>query len=280
MPSRKVIKRRLTSVTTTKKIMRALDMVSASKLQNCVSRLEFVRAYFSETENIINNVSLCDELMDNIYINPPKTNTAAYLVITGDRGMCGSYYTNLLDKVTKHMKDSGKDIRILTAGSKGYEYFIRNHEEVIYRFDDMLETLFYEDAVRISHQLRNLFLTGEFDEVIIAYTEFESVFIQTPRIRRIMPMGIITNTQPEIRPMKYDMGISSFLDHAIPSYLNMFIYTVMLESIASENAARMVSMDSAVKNATDIIDNLTRTYNRKRQTAITQEISEIISGWQ
>ena len=255
-------------------------MVAASKLHNCKSRLEYARSFFAETERIIGGVDLNDELVDNIYLQPNETNVAAYLIVTGDRGMCGSYNSNLLECARRHMNGSGKDIRLLTIGGKGYDYYRRNKKDVSYRFVDMLETAFYEDAVRISHYLRNLFSLGEVDEINVAYTEFESVFTHTPRIKRILPIVTGAACECKTRPMKYDIEISSYLDHAIPSYLNAFVYTAMLESVACENAARTLSMDSAVNNATDIIDKLTRAYNRNRQTAITQEISEIIAGWQ
>ena len=144
----------------------------------------------------------------------------------------------------------------------------------------MLETAFYEDAVRICRHLRNLYFSEDIGEVYVAYTEFESAFTHIPKIKRILPVTVGETFNDRIRPMKYDLEMDAYLEHAIPAYLNMFVYVALLESVASENASRMLSMDNAVNNATDIIDDLTRAYNRKRQTAITQEISEIISGWQ
>ena len=253
-------------------------MVAASKLQNCKSRLENARTFFAETEKIMNNVNPCEELIDNIYLWPGEADAAAYLVVTSNRGMCGSYNTNLLESVHRHIGESGKKEKLLTIGTKGYEYYRRNGNDVVHNFDDMLETAFYIDAVRISHFLRNLFSSGEVSEVHVAYTEFESAFTHTPKIKRILPVEVGTAFVNEIRPMKYDAGASLYLDHAIPAYLNTFIYMALLESIACENAARMLNMDAAVDNATDIIENLTRAYNRKRQTSVTQEISEIVSG--
>ena len=280
MPSNKLIKRRLESVKTTKKIMRALDMVAASKLQNCKVRLEHARGFLSETENTLGGIEPVGLIMDNSLISSREVNKVAYMVIAGNRGMCGSYNSGVLDAANRHMREYGKENLLVTIGVKAYEHYMLKQTIVHHDFSNMLETAFYEDAVRISHFLRNLYLSGDVDEVYVVYTEFESAFVHSPRVKRLIPVEVGFDFNESCRPMEYDQGVVSFMDHAIPAFLNTFVYASMLESIACENAARMLSMDAAVNNATDIIDKLTLSYNRKRQAAITQEINEIISGWQ
>jgi len=280
VPSQKVIKRRLASVRTTRKIMRAMNMVAASKLQNSKNRLEYARSFLNVCEEMVTGVRFSAALKDNPYFATRNTNASAYFVISSNRGMCGSFNSNLLDCVSQHMGENPKNPIIVTLGSKASEYFQRNGKSVYYKFDELLETAFYEDAVQISHYVRNLVTSGMVDEVFVVYTKFESAFVHTPTVMKIMPIDSNHNGNDDIMPMEYDPDVSTFLDHAIPAYLNTLVYLVMLESNASENAARMLNMDSAVNNASDIIDKLTRASNRIRQSAITQEISEIISGWQ
>ena len=280
MQSNKQIKRRMASVATTRKILRALNMVAASKLQSGKNRLENARSFFAQSERIIKSRKYGEKLVDYAYTKEFDTNCAAYLTVTSNRGMCGSYNANLLECVRQHMQASGKNKRIATVGSKGYEHFARNGIEVEYRFDELLETAFYEDAVRISHYLRSVFMSGEVDEIYIAYTEFQSAFLHVPTIKKIMPIDVDRSFDSDGIPMEYDPDIQLFLDHAIPAYLNTFVYLSILESIACENATRMINMEAAVSSASEIISDLTIKQNRKRQAAITQEISEIISGWQ
>jgi len=272
----KAIKRRIASVDTTKKIMKAMDMVAAAKLQKAKTRLEGVRPFAAEARNILSAIDY-EEARGNMFFKPRKVTHTAYVVITSDRGLCGSHNVNLTEKVLSHI-GAAQNERIIAVGLKGHEYFSARGKNILRTYPDVSETVFYADAMRIADYMTSLFTSGEVDEVYAAYTQFESALTHVPRIVKILPLPLRLAAAPRADDMRYDPDVHSFLDHTIPMFLNAFVYAALIESSACEQAARMISMESAVDNASDIISKLTRTYNRRRQTAITQEISEIVSS--
>ena len=277
MPSMKSIKRRIKSVNATKKIMKAMNMVSASKLQKARIQLNAARPFLSEASRVIDNLKNCNERLESIFVKQRQVNNTAYVVITSDRGLCGSFNTNVAEKAHSHMKE-GKNEHVIALGLKGRDYLRRRGKNVLRSYAGISETAFYEDAVSIASILASLYTSGEVDEAYLAYTHFESTLTYVPRLVKILPLSIEREAVKKVDEMKYERDVNYFLDHAIPMYLSALIYAALAESLACEQAARMMSMDSAVKNASDIIDKLTRTYNRRRQAYITQEISEIVSG--
>ena len=279
MPSKKIIKRRIKSVGTTKHIMKAMDMVAASKLQKNKAKLNVSRPLFQESQRIIDTLKACENATENIFIKPRPVKNVAYVVISSDRGLCGGYNTNVAQAAYNHMKDSGADEQIIAFGSKGRDYFRRRRKKVVQTYPNVSEAKFYESAEVISNVLLSMYLSEKVDEVYVAYTYFESALSYLPKVVKILPLSE-EGHEPEFRAdsMKYEPNVEHFLTHAIPAYLNAFLYDAMLESGSSEQASRMVSMDSATKNATEIIDDLTLMFNRIRQAHITQEITEIVSG--
>jgi len=278
MPSMKIIKRRLASVTTTKKIMKAMNMVAASKLQKDKARLHAARPFFDGTNKIISLLKNREDTADNVFFERRTVKSAAYLVITGDRGLCGSYNTNVLEKALSHMNDVDTvHEKIVVVGLRGCDFFKRHEKNIVQRFD-VLDIAFFDDAERISGYLTELFTSGEVDEVYVVHTKFESVLVHEPVVERILPVSGDAQAHGKEDDTKYEPDVSSYLDYAIPLYLSTFIYSALLESSACEQAARMISMDTAVNNASDIIGKLTRVYNRRRQAAITQEISELVGS--
>jgi len=275
MPSKKAIKRRLTSVTTTKKIVKAMNMVAASKLQRDKARLMASRPFFQGVKESIDQITRRGDAAQNPFLRLRDVKNTVYLVITADRGLCGSYNSDLLGAALAHM-NGGKGEKIIAIGSKGYDFFTRRGKTVLRRYDDVLETAFYEDAELIGNDINALYAAGEADAVYVAYTHFESVLVHTPRVERLLPIGNGAEAIYGGDTMKYDPDVSVYLEHAIPVYLSAFIHNALLESSACEQSARMVSMDAAVKNASGIIVKLTRSYKRKRQIEITQELSELV----
>ena len=277
MPSMKSIKRRISSVKTTRKIMKAMNMVAASKLQRNKNRLEKAEPFAQESRRILKIIQEC-EVKDNIFFQRREEGNSAYLVITNDRGLCGNYNSNLTEKTLQHI-EAGRSEMLIIAGVKGYEYFKRRDKKIIERFDDVAETAFYEDAQRMADFLLSLYSSGAVKEAFLCYTEFESVLSSNALVERILPIELKpAENRNKYNKMKYEPDVDVFLQAAIPRYISSAIYLAFLQSSASEQAARMLSMDTAVNNASDIISNLTSTYNRRRQAAITQEISEIIGN--
>lgn len=274
MPSKKTLKRRLSGVNTTQKIIKAMNMVAASKLQKEKARLAANEPFFRESAAILSHLKHAQDITEHPFFKPRAVKNTAYLVITSDKGFCGSYNTNIAEAALTHMSDKRKE-QIFVLGAKGYAFFSRHGKQILQKYDDSLDSVSYDTAARMSRQLTDLFFSNSVDEIYIAYTKFESVLIHTPQIEKLFPID--TAAKPK-HSMKYEPDLSSFIDAAVPLYLSAFIYNALLESFACEQASRMLSMDTAADNAADIMDKLTHVYNRRRQAAITQEINELVSG--
>jgi len=273
----KTIKRRLKSVVSTKKIMMAMDLVAAAKLQKARTRLEASRPFTDEIKKLMAAFGHCEEAGEHIFFKPRRVRRTAYVVITSDRGLCGNHNLNLTEKVLSHI-NAGKNERIIAVGLKGHEYFHLRGKNILCTYPDISETAFYEDAERIADFLASLYASGEVDEAYAAFTQFESALTHVPRVERILPVSLCLETASKAGGTRYEPDVHPFIDHAIPMYLSAFVYAALNESSACEQAARMVSMKSAADNASEIIGKLTRVYNRRRQASITQEISEIVSS--
>lgn len=274
MSSNKAIKSRISSVSSTQQIIRAMHMVAASKLQKTQEQLTAARPIFREAKRIIDNLASCEDARDNAFVNPRKVKNSAYVVITSNRGLCGGYNVNVAQQALGDMH--GKSEKIVAVGLKGRDFFRRRRKNIVSVCDSMSEAADYEDIEDIVAYVTNLFTSGEVDEVFVAYTQFESALSYVPKVVKVLPID--TTPTSAGGDMLYEPSVSEYLDHAIPMYLNAFIYGAVVESSACEQAARMISMDAASNNASDIIDDLTRSFNRIRQAAITQEISEIVGG--
>jgi F-type H+-transporting ATPase subunit gamma len=275
----KIIKRRITSVRSTQQIMKAMDLVATSKLQKSKQRLETIRPLYNETKRVMDGVRGGSETSGNVFVKQREVKNTAYLLITSDRGLCGAYNTNVCRELFSFLTNAESAEQIFTAGTKGFDFLKRRSRNIVERYVGVSETAFYEDAERIGKQLIALYESGEVDEVYVAYTHFESMMAYEPKIVKILPVGGDSeNEADKPRNMEYEPDADTFLQNAVPLYVSVFIYGAMAESSVCEQAARMTSMNAASKNAGDIIDDLTLTFNRIRQGQITQEINEIVSG--
>jgi len=282
MASIKAIKKRLTSVTNTKKIMKAMNLVAASKLQKAKSRLDDIRPMYGDIKIVMDNIraGVSDE-MEVPFAETREVKNIAYIVLTSDRGLCGGFNATISKEALAHV-EARKDVneKIIAVGSKGWDYFRRRGKNVIHRYEAASEATAYTDAELIGNRVAEMYASGEVDEVHIIYTHFESVLAHVPFIEKLLPLKMSSDDSAKSGThfMSYDPGIETFITHAIPMYLNITIFGAMIESAVCEQASRMTSMDSATRNATEIIDDLKLDYNRKRQGMITQEITEIVSG--
>lgn len=277
MSSVKEIKQRIKNVSNTRQIMKAMDMVSTSKLQKARERVENARPLYLETKRMVEQLRYCEAARDNIFVKPRKVKKSAYVVIASDKGLCGSYNNNILNKALAHM-DEGKNEALLLVGAKAYDFFHRRNKNIIYHLFNETETQIYFDAGHMSEFVRSIYTAGEVDEVFLAYTRFESTLSYVPVVERVLPLADGNEKLRDDIGMTFEPDVHAFLEGAVPLYLHACFFAAMSESLACEHAARMVNMDSANKNASDVIDKLTRQYNRKRQAAITQELTEIVGG--
>jgi len=275
MPSMKAIKRRISSVTTTKQVMKAMDMVAAAKLQKAKAQLDASRPFVDESVRAMDEVKRFKDAYESIYFKPREIHNSAFVVIAGDSGLCGSYNANVLSKALSHMQ--GKNELIIAIGTRGRD-FLRRQKKNIHKAFPISEMLTFDEARHLSAMLLMMYQTGEVDEIYVAYTKYKSALSQVPHVIKALPVGEDSEELSGFSRMQYELGVETYLESAVPMYLKAVIYGALIESFTSEQAARMVNMDSAVSNAGELIDDLTLLRNRKRQALITQEINEIVNG--
>jgi len=305
MPSMKAIKRRRLTVKNISQITKAMNLVATSKLQraraNRAAVGKPVQATFDVVYNTVNDASALEQPFVQTRGEVKKT---AYVLITSNRGLCGGYNSSVCKALTAHVNQNGKNPVVIPLGTKGRDYFRRRGFSMI-EAPPTGETPSFAEAKTVSDQLVSMYETGEIDEVYLVYTQFFTVLRLEPIVRKVIPLDpdylrrvvgadlkqgehwedLGFFEQPEAKPvsainrdMEYDAGIENVLRNIIPWYLSMYVYAAMASSALCEQAARMTSMDSATKNAGEIIDKLTLMFNRQRQSNITQEITEIVSG--
>jgi F-type H+-transporting ATPase subunit gamma len=280
MASMRAIKRRIRSISSTQQITRAMNLVAASKLTRAKAQLESIRPFYNETRRVVGDVVRNLTSRDNQYLVQRQVNHTGVIVITGDRGLCGGYNVNVSKRAMELIEEKGNE-QLIPVGSNARDYFRRRKKNIIRTYQGISEAPYYEDASEIGGMASELFNSGEVDEVYLVYTEFVTTLTHTPKAIKLLPI------EPEAEPESEDRGAAgmsfepneaAFLDYVIPKYLSTLIYGAMVESAACEQGARMASMDNATKNSTELINRLSLQYNRARQDAITQELTEIVSG--
>ena len=274
MPSMKAIKRRIATVRNTQQIMKAMNLVAASKLQKNKTKLEAITPLFDSSKEFLKQGVKNQAALENEYYQIRPVENTAFVVLSGERGLCGSFNTNVQKEALSHM--NGKNEHIVAVGAKGYEFFVRRNKNIAAEYQGVLENVSYESAAEIADHIIKMYNEGLVDEVYIVHTDFINILSQNPRITKLLPLEIPEDASDE--EVIYEPDIQTYLKKSVPIYLAMFLYGTMVESSVCEQASRMTSMDSATRNAGEIVDNLTLQYNRQRQGAITQEISEIVGG--
>ncbi|MBF8437394.1 ATP synthase F1 subunit gamma [Halanaerobiaceae bacterium Z-7014] len=296
MESMRDIKRRISSVENTKKITRAMKMVAAAKLRNAQDKAESARPFFNRTREILEDiVKNTEETEDHPLLKAPDSakDLALYIVVTGDRGLCGAYNSRVLKQADRSLsKNPGP---IIPIGKKGYKHFLRSDQDILTKYVNIDDYPDFWFARSITDDILNPYMEEEINEVRLIYTHFDSPLNQTvyelPLLPVIPPgkrgeMKTVAEENNEGEKIEkdrqvdylYEPSTQEVLDELLPQYLNNIIFAALLESKASEFGARMTAMDSATENATEMIDDLTLSYNRARQSAITKEINEIVSG--
>lgn len=275
--STKEIKNRIRSMESTRQITKAMEMVAASKLRRAQAQVLSSRPYFEILYSTIADIASSNRDFSSPYLQERPVKKALYIVIAGDRGLAGGYNSNILKLVQSEI--AGKDAVVLPIGKKALDYFRSKQIPTFTEQYAEAAELTVGDCFSVSKQVSKAFLAGEFDQIVIAYTNFVSVFAQTPAAMQLLPLK-----KPEKKEstnqgdILYEGDSEEVFAAIIPEYLGGVIYGALCESRASEQAARRAAMDSATQNADDMIDDLSLKFNRARQAAITQEITEIVAG--
>ena len=275
--STKEIKNRIRSMESTKQITKAMEMVAASKLRHAQARVLNSRPYFEILYSTITDIVESNTDFSSPYLVQRPIKRSMYVVIAGDRGLAGGYNNNILKLVQGEM--DGKDAVVLPIGKKAVDYFRSHHVPALTESYAEAADISVGDCFTIAKQLSKAYLAGEFDEIIIGYTNFVSVLSQTPATLRMLPLlqseGKRSGVSADIL---YEPGSVEVFDTIVPEYLGGILYGALCESRAAEQAARRTAMDSATQNAEDMIADLSLKFNQARQAAITQEITEIVAG--
>ena len=276
--STKEIKIRIRSRESTKQITKAMEMVAASKLRRAQAQVLASRPYFEILYSTINDIVDSNQDFSSPYLQKRPVKKVMYIVIAGDRGLAGGYNSNILKLVEQEIKD--KDAIVLPIGKTAVDFFrIRKITALTESYSEAA-SLGIGDCFSIAKQRSKAFLNGEFDEIHVAYTNFGSVLSQTPASLRLLPL-IRQETGREgtvSSDILYEPGSVEVFDASIPEYLGGILYGALCESRAAEQAARRTAMDNATQNADEMIADLSLKFNRARQAAITQEITEIVAG--
>ncbi len=276
--STKQIKGRIRSMESTKQITKAMEMVAASKLRRAQAQILNSRPYFEILYSTINDIVDSTRDFSSPYLTARPVKKSAYIVIAGDRGLAGGYNSNLLKLVYGEM--AGKDVTVLPIGKKAVDFFRARKLTILTNSYSEAEDVSVGDCFTMAKTLCKLYLQGQFDEIRVGYTNFVSVLSQTPATLPLLPLPRQTiaregSVQSDI---VYEPDCDTVFDAIIPEYLGGIIYGALCESRAAEQAARRTAMDSATQNAESMIADLSLKFNRARQAAITQEITEIVAG--
>ena len=276
--SMKDIKLRIKSVESTMQITKAMELVASSKMRRAKERVEHSRPYFETLHKTLTEIAAADPRARNPYLRRAEIKKTLLIVIAGDRGLAGGYNSNVL----RQAQQKAGDVVVLPIGKRSAEYFV-HHEVPLFTQEVLLAAdITVGECFQLARRITEGYCKGEYDAVKICYTRFDSMMTQTASTMEVLPLSIEPTEQQKAEARRsqilYKPSSEEVFRAIIPEYLAGIVYGAVCESVASELAARRTAMDAATKNAGEMIDHLNLYYNRARQAAITQEITEIVAG--
>jgi len=280
MPSLLDIRRRIRSVKNTQQLTKAMKTVSAAKLRRAQERVMSARPYADQLRNVLGNLAGRVENIEHPLLEVRPEERILLVVVTADRGLCGAFNSNLTRTAQNFLRDhASQQATLYPVGRKGRDFFRRREAPIASDFVNFFNKLDYGHAREIAQQIIELYTQARVDAVYIVYNEFKSAIQQRITLEKLLPLGRAELIQPE-SPIEYifEQPPQQVFDRLLPRYVEIQVYRALLESVASEHGARMAAMDTASRNAGDMIESLTLNMNRVRQAAITREIIEVVSG--
>jgi len=282
----RTIKRRISSVKSTQKITRAMELIASSRIIKAQQRVEAARPYSEEMRRLMASVAANAASIDHPLLKErDEISSVGTVVVTADRGLAGAYNSNVIRAAERDMREHGKDNRLFLVGKKGVTYFRFRGYEFEESWMGNSEQPRVEDARNVAKALADEFSEGKVDQVKLAYTRYESAMTQRPTVVQLLPLPeeeleeLQEEQKDEQRPQYvFEPDPEQILNYLLPRYVEGLILQGLLEAAASEHAARRRAMKAATDNADDLMDNLTRTYNQARQAEITTEIMEVVGG--
>lgn len=276
--SMKDIKLRIKSVESTMQITKAMELVASSKMRRAKERVEHSRPYFETLHKTLTEIAAADPRARNPYLRRAEIQKTLLIVIAGDRGLAGGYNSNVL----RQAQQEAGDVVVLPIGKRSAEYFV-HHEVPLFTQEVLLAAdITVGECFQLARRITEGYCKGEYDAVKICYTRFDSMMTQTASTMEVLPLSIEPTEEQKAQARRsqilYKPSSEEVFRAIIPEYVAGIVYGAVCESVASELAARRTAMDAATKNAGEMIDHLNLYYNRARQAAITQEITEIVAG--
>lgn len=291
MATLREIRRRIKSVKNTAQITKAMELVATSKMRRAQERVLASRPYTEKMHAVLSDLSrnaLATGAVMHPLLTPRTTGKVCLLFLTSDRGLCGGFNTNIIRHALDFIdqtKREGHEVAVAPVGKRGYDFMIKTHEKVLGEFVDLPDKpTIHEHVAPIVNLVTHGYLDGEFRSVHLAYSQFISTMTQRPITVPLLPVeqkslaGIQGEDGQATLDYIFEPNASAILDRLLPRYLEVQVYQAILESIASEQSARMVAMRAATDNANEIIDTLTLTYHKVRQSAITAELIDIATS--
>ena len=278
MANLREIKTRIESVKSTKQITNAMKMVAASKLRKAQENIINARPYADHINDMLRTLKNKNISSDHpLLAEATGKGKTAYVVVTSDRGLCGSFNTHIIKEAIVHLKENS-DADLICIGKKGHDYFKKHSTNVSEHYINLFNEMNFSVSVDVSEKILSLFLDENYDKINVIYNEFKSAIQQDIVVKQLLPIVPIESEDVSKLDYVYEPDEDTIIYELGRKYIHVDVWRIMLESSAAEQGARMTAMDSATENAVELIDKLTLNYNRARQAAITTEIIEISSG--
>lgn len=294
MSTTREIRRHMRSVRNIAQVTRAMQMVAASKMRRAQDQVLATRPYAHKAWELLTHLAGQvsqgeDQLHPILKVRPVKT--IGLVVITSDKGLCGGYNHSMLRRVLEFLGEQNKPVKVITVGRKGRDFLLRTKVDLVAEFTAIPAMPSFIDLLPVARTVLDDYYAGLYDEVVLGYTEFVNTLIQRPVIRGLLPIvpaggaeaqatgqHLYAGPPPKIPEYIYEPDPQTVLAEILPRFTELQIYQAVLESAASEHSARMVAMRNATENAKDLLDHLTLSFNRARQSAITKEMLDIAGG--
>jgi len=286
MAGLKEIRKRIGSVKSTKQITKAMKMVAAAKFRKAQIRIIELRPYADKMHEVLTGLAGTVETGHPLLEVRPRKKVEV-MVLTSDKGLCGAFNTNIMKasiKLIREIKSEGIEVSVSAIGKKGADLFRRRNQVVRRSWTGISGRIYYQNAKEIAADIIENYAGELSDEIVLVYNEFKSALVQKVSVVRLLPLAAVAGTteQPEVREealnFLYEPSQQAIFDHLLPKNLEIQVFRALLESQASEEAARMTSMENATKAADDMISSLTLQYNKARQASITKELMDIVGG--
>ncbi len=280
------IRRKIGAVKKTQQITKAMNMVAAAKLRGAQQRMENFRPYAEAFSLMLGNLaSGVEPEIHPFFQKAPEVNKVGLVLMTADRGLCGSFNVNLITAAYKFIQQKAADnieVAVTCVGRKGRDFYRRRKYDISRFFVDVWNKFDFTNAIVVGRDVMTDFMSGEVQEVYLVYAQFINVAIQRPIMVKLLPIEPETAAEEAAAGPSgeyiFEPPVAQFLEYLLPKYLNTVLYHGFLENSASEHAARMTAMDNASNNCKDMITNLTLIMNKARQAAITKELMDIVGG--